>query len=72
MLLTYVDLEKSLFYTNDLLKGLMDMMELYIEKINQADDMFHNNNNQAYDHAVLAEKVQSTKEMLQQRMEGAK
>lgn len=74
-----------LFFTNDLLKGLMDMMELYIEKINQADNPFIegtdflfatemslNESNQTYDIAVMVEKVNHMRDMLQQGKGGAK
>ncbi|MBU8877721.1 hypothetical protein BGM26_01795 [Bacillus sp. FJAT-29790] len=74
-----------IFFTNDLLKGLKDMMELYTEKINQEktllkevtnflfiDEMRLKENQSTYDIAVMAEKINAISEKLQQGREGAK
>ncbi|QED47447.1 hypothetical protein [Cytobacillus dafuensis] len=74
-----------IFFTNDLLKGLKDMMELYIEKINQTEiklnevthflfsrEMDLNNNNSTYDNAIIADKISKLLEQLRQGKEGAK
>lgn len=73
-----------IFFTNDLLKGLKDMMEIYLEKINQADklqkegthflfidEMRLKENNSTYDIAVMAEKINNVRARLQERKEGA-
>ncbi|MEH7122959.1 hypothetical protein V7149_15840 [Bacillus sp. JJ1503] len=74
-----------IFFTNDLLKGLKDMMELYIEKLNQqqktelkvtnflfSDEILLNENNSTYDIAVIAEKMKVINNLLQDGKEGAK
>lgn len=74
-----------LFFTNDLLKGLMDMMEIYIENLTQAENpqiegtdflfstgMQFKENNSAYNQAELVGKINHFNKMLQQRKEGAK
>lgn len=73
------------FFTNDLLKGLKDMMELYIEKITNAqkeelevtnflfsDEILLKERNLTYDIAVMAEKINDIAEQLRDRKEGAK
>lgn len=74
-----------LFFTNDLLKGLMDMMEIYLENINQTENLqtegtdFHfskemkfKENISAYNHAEIVGKINNISKLLQHRMEGAK
>ncbi|MBY0120795.1 hypothetical protein [Bacillus sp. S/N-304-OC-R1] len=73
------------FYTNDLLKGLKDMMELYIEKVTKEQDaeldvtkflfsneILLNENKLTYDIAVMSEKINELGEQLRDRKEGAK
>lgn len=74
-----------LFLTNDLLKGLKDMMELYIEKINATNNKEDERTNffflkesclkentSTYDIAVNLEKIVKMNGWLQQGREGAK
>lgn len=74
-----------IFITNDLLKGLKDMMELYIENLcnmNQKqreltnflflDDVRLKDTESTYDIAVMTEKILDIKEQLQIGKEGAK
>ncbi|TCJ06079.1 hypothetical protein [Cytobacillus praedii] len=76
-----------IFITNDLLKGLKDMMELYIENISNVnmnqtrkevtnflflDEVRLKENESTYDIAVMAEKILTVKEQLQIGKEGAK
>ena len=74
-----------IFFTNDLLKGLKDMMELYIEKLNQqqkagikvtnflfSDEILLKENKLTYDIAVMAEKIKDISSQLQDGREGAK
>jgi len=80
----YSDLLNN-FFTNDLLKGLKDMMVLYIENINKAineENMISNfqflnesrlkKNTLTYDIAVNLEKIAEMNGLLQQGREGAK
>ena len=74
-----------LFYTNDLLKGLMDMMEIYLENINQTEysqtkgtnflfstEMRFKENISAYNHAEMVKEINNFSKLLQQRKGGAK
>jgi UDP-N-acetylmuramyl pentapeptide synthase len=74
-----------IFITNDLLKGLKDMMELYIENINNVeqtqkevtnflflDEVRLKESTATYDIAVMADKISTVKERLQSGKEGAK
>ncbi|MBS4189127.1 hypothetical protein KHA94_02705 [Bacillus sp. FJAT-49705] len=74
-----------IFFTNDILKGLKDMMELYIEKINQTEikrkevtnflfsrELLLNKNKTTYDNAEIADKISKLLEQLRQGKEGAK
>lgn len=74
-----------IFITNDLLKGLKDMMELYIENISNMnqirnevtnflflDEVRLKKNESSYDIAVMAEKILTVREQLQIGKEGAK
>ncbi|WP_066289396.1 hypothetical protein [Bacillus sp. FJAT-29937] len=74
-----------IFFTNDLLKGLKDMMELYIEKLNEqqktefkvtnflfSDEALLKENISTYDIAVMAEKMKEINNLLQDGKEGAK
>lgn len=74
-----------IFITNDLLKGLKDMMELYIENIsymNQTrievtnflflDEVRLKETESTYDIAVMSEKILTVREQLQSGKEGAK
>ncbi|KAB2337415.1 hypothetical protein F7731_07335 [Cytobacillus depressus] len=73
-----------IFLTNDLLKGLKDMMELYIEKISKnhlvkkdgtnflfSNDIILKENDATYDIALKLEKIREIKQ-LQDGKEGAK
>lgn len=74
-----------IFFTNDLLKGLMDMMELYIENSNKSDQIQNNrtnflfsdelclkDNNSTYNIAEMAEKIQSINDQIINGKEGTK
>lgn len=74
-----------IFITNDLLKGIKDMMELYIENISNKnviqkemtnflflDEERLKGTESTYDIAVMAEKILTVKEQLQIGKEGAK
>ncbi|WP_102271548.1 hypothetical protein [Cytobacillus massiliigabonensis] len=74
-----------IFITNDLLKGLMDMMELYIENISNTnqiqkevtnflflDEVRLKETESTYDIVIMAEKIRTVKERLQIGKEGAK
>ena len=80
----YVPNHFPIFYTNDLLKGLKDMMELYTENINQTDQVQKDRtdflflderrlkeNKLTYDIAVMADKLLTMRAQLQQGKEGA-
>lgn len=74
-----------IFITNDLLKGLKDMMELYIENLRKMeqtrkevtnflflDEVRLKETKSTYDIAVMTEKIRTVKERLQIGKEGAK
>ena len=56
----YVPNHFPIFYTNDLLKGLKDMMELYIEKINQQEKAENKVTNFLFSNEILLKEKKST------------